>query len=133
MAPPTILPLYAGLLGILFLALSVNVIRLRRRLRISLGDGGGQHLARQIRAHGNFVDYVPLVLALLLLAELGGTRPWLMHLLAASLLAGRLLHAWCFVFAGGAAGLWVAAMTLTFIALGGSALTLLAVAIQIRP
>jgi sulfate-transporting ATPase len=33
-------PLYAALLGILFVLLSVRTLRLRRRLQVAVGDGG---------------------------------------------------------------------------------------------
>ena len=66
----TITALYAGLLALLFLALSINVIRYRRGEQVSLGDGGKRKLARGIRAHGNFAEYVPLVLVLMSIAEL---------------------------------------------------------------
>ncbi|SMF74836.1 hypothetical protein SAMN06265365_13148 [Tistlia consotensis] len=130
MTAPTIVPVYAALLGLLLLALSINVIRLRRRLRVSLGDGGDARLARPVRAQGNFVDYVPMVLLLLLLAELGGGPAWLLHLLAGSLLLGRLLHAWCFLFTETAPALRIAAMALTFVALAGGSSELLLLALR---
>jgi uncharacterized membrane protein YecN with MAPEG domain len=36
---------------------------------------------------------VPILLVLLLLLELGGSRPWLLHGLGAAILLGRVLHA----------------------------------------
>ena len=38
---------YAGLLGMLFFALSLNVIRRRRSERIGLGHGGSERLCHQ--------------------------------------------------------------------------------------
>ena len=88
----TITPLYAGALAILFLALSFRVVQLRMR-GVSLGDGGDQELLRRIRGHGNFPEYVPLILLMLAMLETGGvTPPWLLHLLGATLLVARLLH-----------------------------------------
>ncbi len=88
----TITPLYAGALAILFLALSFRVVQLRMR-GVSLGDGGDQELLRRIRGHGNFTEYVPLILLMLAMLETGGvTPPWLLHLLGATLLVARLLH-----------------------------------------
>ena len=68
----TITPIYAAVLGILFCLPSLNVVRARGATKISLGDGGDTVLSRHIRAHGNFVEYVPLSLILILLIEEAG-------------------------------------------------------------
>ena len=61
----TITAIYAALLGLLFLALSVNVVRTRRATRVSLGAGDHPLLERRIRAHGNFAEYTPIALILI--------------------------------------------------------------------
>ena len=58
--PLKIIPIYAALLALLFLALSVRTLRLRRRLNISVGDAGNTKMLRAMRAHANFAEYVPL-------------------------------------------------------------------------
>ena len=93
MTVPTITPLYAAPLGLFLLLLSVLVIRQRRRSGVALGDGASRPLLRAMRAQGNFVEYVPLTLLLMLLAELQSAGPLWLHLAGALLLAGRLLHA----------------------------------------
>jgi uncharacterized protein len=87
-------PLWAALLALLYLGLTAQVIRARYRTRTALGDGDDPGLARAIRAHANFAEYVPLTLILLILAELQGAWPWLLHLQGAMLLAGRAVHAY---------------------------------------
>ncbi|MGZ9080482.1 MAG: MAPEG family protein, partial [Burkholderiales bacterium] len=64
MGPGTMIvtPLYAALLGLWLLVLSLRVVQQRRAARVSLGDGGNTALQRAIRAQGNFVEYVPLAL-----------------------------------------------------------------------
>lgn len=62
-------PIYAALLSLLFVALSIRTLRLRRRLSVSLGDDGHSAMVRAIRAHGNFAEYVPLGLLLIAGAE----------------------------------------------------------------
>ncbi len=84
--------LYAGPLVIFYIALSIRVVMGRYRYRISLGDGGNEDLARRIRTHGNFAEYVPLGLLVLLFAELEGASVFLMHALGVMLLAGRVFH-----------------------------------------
>ncbi len=86
--------LYAGLLALLLVVLSVNVIRLRWRYRQGLGDGGHAALARAVRVQGNFIEYAPLGLILVGLAELAGYHAWVVHGLGAALVAGRAAHGW---------------------------------------
>lgn len=88
-----IVSLYAGLLGLLFAALSYRTLRMRRRLRIAIGDGGNQAMTRAMRVHSNFAEYVPLSLLLIYFAELGGASPVFIHALGISLLLGRIAHA----------------------------------------
>ncbi|SEK40256.1 hypothetical protein SAMN05443999_101360 [Roseovarius azorensis] len=89
----TITPLYAGLIGLLFVLLSVRVIAARGATQVSLGDGGERMLVKRIRVQGNCAEYAPIGLLLLAMAELQGAPGWVVHLLGLSLLAGRVLHA----------------------------------------
>ncbi len=88
----SIVPVYAAVLGILYLALTFTVIKNRYRLKVSLGDGGDEQMNRIIRGHGNFAEYVPMSLLLLAFAEIGGAGAVVIHLGGALLLTGRLLH-----------------------------------------
>lgn len=87
----TITPIYAGLLAIWFLALSWRVVQ-KRGKGINLGDGGDADMLRRIRGHGNFAEYVPLILLMMVMLELGGQKAWVLHALGATLLVARLLH-----------------------------------------
>jgi len=89
---PAVSAIYAALCALLLLVLSANVVRLRFRFQVGLGSGGQPVLGRAIRAQGNFIEYVPLTLLLLVLFELGGGVLWFIHLAGCALLAGRLLH-----------------------------------------
>ena len=84
-------PLYAGALALWFLVLSIKVIRYRGH-GISLGDGGDPNLQRLIRGHGNFSEYVPLILLMIAMLELSHYSVWLLHVLGATLLVARILH-----------------------------------------
>lgn len=84
-------PLYAGLLALWFLVLSMRVVQ-RRGHGISLGDGGDAPLLRRIRGHGNFSEYVPLILLMIAMLELSRVSIYILHALGATLLLARLLH-----------------------------------------
>lgn len=89
----TITGYYAALLALLLFALSVRVIQARVAARVAIGLGDGVRLLRASRAHGNFVEYVPIILVMMLLLELGGAAGWLLHALGSMTLAGRISHA----------------------------------------
>jgi uncharacterized protein len=85
--------LWAGLLGLLMLALAMQVVRTRVSEKVGFGDGGNPLMLQRIRVHGNFIEYVPMVLLLMLVLELNGTSAGALHAIGASLFAARLLHA----------------------------------------
>lgn len=91
---PLITGLYAGLSLLLVLVLAYRVVMVRRATRTGLGTGGSTALEQRIRAHGNAVEYLPMGLLAIALLELTGHAGWLVHALGASLLLGRVLHAW---------------------------------------
>lgn len=126
----TIVALYAGLLGLLYLPLAANVIRIRRADSISLGDGGNALLERRIRAHGNFAEYVPIALILIALAETGGGPPWLIHLLGIALVIGRALHAVALTSLTPRSVARVGGMVATLNVVGIAAATCLVLAVQ---
>jgi len=88
--------LWAGLLGILMLGLAGRVVNMRNSENILFGDGGNVVLLQRQRVHGNFIEYVPLGLVLLLILELNGASPLLLNGLGGSLFVARLLHAFGF-------------------------------------
>ena len=90
----TITALYASLAGLLLLFLSFRVVRWRRKLSVGLGDGGQENLLRAQRTQANFIEYVPIALILLAVAESQGLAGWLLQTAGAILMLARLLHAW---------------------------------------
>ncbi len=84
---------YAGLLGLLFIFLTLRIVRMRWKYKVGIGDGGEHVLAKAIRVHSNFIEYVPLALLLLYLVEMQQTSIVLMHALGAALFIARVLHA----------------------------------------
>jgi len=92
MAAP-ITAFYAGVIGLLLLALSYNVVRNRIRAQVSLGTGEDRGLEKAVRAQGNLTEYAPLILLLMALVEAGGASPWLIHGCGGLLVVSRVLHA----------------------------------------
>ncbi len=117
---PLITPLYAALAAAVMIVLSLRVIGTRRSHKVAIGDGADENLARRIRAHGNFTEYTPLVLVLILLLELGGAPAWQLHALGSALILGRIVHAWSLTAHSGNGRL--IGMTLTFFVLAAGAL-----------
>ena len=84
--------LYSLPLIAIWLILWTRVSGARSSLNISFGDGGNLALLQKIRQHGNFIEWVPLTLLLMVLAEAQGTAsPWL-HAAGALLVIGRIAH-----------------------------------------
>lgn len=108
---------YTGILGLCYMYLSGLVIRARIKGNVSLGDGGNDELSRLIRAHSNFVEYVPICLIQLACLEINSSMSWLLHLCAIALLIGRLLHAYGLRHHAGANWQRFWGMVLTFTAL----------------
>ncbi|RTE87626.1 MULTISPECIES: MAPEG family protein [Gammaproteobacteria] len=85
--------LYAGLLALLLIVLSVRIIRERWIHRVGIGTGEAKSLEIAVRVHGNFVEFVPFCLILLALMELAGASPQLLHGLGGLLFVARISHA----------------------------------------
>ncbi len=86
--------LYVGLFGLMLIFLSLRVSFVRRDERIALGDGDNIALRRRIRAQGNFIEFVPIALLLLVLAEHTGMGSLYIHIFGIILLAARVAHAY---------------------------------------
>ncbi|HEX4857802.1 MAG TPA: MAPEG family protein [Usitatibacteraceae bacterium] len=84
---------YASLCALLIVVLLLLVVRLRRQLKVGIGDGGHRDLARAIRVHANAVETVPLFLILLAIYEHnGGGAAWL-NAFGSVFLIARIAHA----------------------------------------
>jgi len=85
--------IYAGILGLLLVILSFNVMQNWMRV-----TGEGQQTDRAMhraeRILSSFVEYVPMALILLALIELKGTPSLVLHALGITLVAARVMHAY---------------------------------------
>ncbi len=84
--------LYAGLLTVLYIVLSAAVIRVRLRDKVGIGTGGSHALEVAVRSHGNFAEYVPLALILLITMDMVGASAMLLHGLGAALFIARISY-----------------------------------------
>src|SRR3972149_1580592 len=92
--PLAITAIYAALLGLMLVPISVRITILRAKTKIMFFDGGDPELGRAIRVQGNFTEYVPLALILIALVEWAGVPVWALRALGGGLLVARLIHAW---------------------------------------
>lgn len=116
---------FVGLFALLQLPATVAVGIRRINTDIMFLHGDDESLLRRIRAHGNFVETVPITLLAMAAADVSGAHDALLWTGGASLLAGRLLHYYVIVFTDARGWGRGTAMILTFaamIGLGGYAL-----------
>jgi len=85
---------YAAILALIFLALSFRVVQGRFTKRIAFGANGDDDMTKRVRAHGNFAEYVPFALLLLMFAEMQNVPIWSVHAAGIMLVIGRLSHIW---------------------------------------
>ncbi|MFT5573462.1 MAG: putative membrane protein YecN with MAPEG domain [Cryomorphaceae bacterium] len=87
-----ITPLFAALFGLIYIVLSLGVVRVRMGEKISLGQGSSAELEIAVRIHANFSEYVPLSLLLLWFLESISFNSTLVFYLGCTLLIARLAH-----------------------------------------
>jgi uncharacterized membrane protein YecN with MAPEG domain len=79
-------------LTLLALRATFDVISLRQRHKVSLGDGGHADLEQAIRAHANLVEFAPLALLGLGCMELNGVPTAVVGGVGALFVLGRIVH-----------------------------------------
>ena len=89
---PVITATSAAILGLIFAALSAWVITSRLQGGVLHGDGGEEGMTKRMRIHGNFAEYVPLILLLIGLLEAAGSSRTVVSILLLVLVVARLLH-----------------------------------------
>ena len=87
-----ITPIYAALLGLIFLILRTLVTIHRAKSGISILAEEDMVLAEKMRRFGNFVETAPLVLILMGFAEAAGANSLILHAIGGLLLVSRILH-----------------------------------------
>ncbi len=88
----SVTPIYIAILGLIFVPLTLRIGLFRFRNKVDIGDGGSDDLLRMIRCQANFVETVPLAVALLIVMELMGAGDTWLHALGATLVVARVCH-----------------------------------------
>lgn len=85
--------LYLGLLGFIYLKISMDTIKARKRHQVSLGHGENNEILGYVSAHSNFQAYVPMIGLLMYLYEISAlSYAPLIHAIGLTVLAGRAVH-----------------------------------------
>ena len=116
---------YAGLLALLYLVLSVRLVRARVAHRTTRSATTQAALERAEAAATDFAGSVPLALLVLVLCDLMAVSPYVVHVLGLLLLAARLVHAIDVSRRGPASTGSFAGITLTWLMILGAAALLL--------
>lgn len=85
---------FAAVTGLLLLVLSAQVVKFRLKYRKGLGVNDDPEFEAAVRAQANLVEYAPLGLIMLAIAELNGVSGALIYWTGMALVVGRILHAW---------------------------------------
>lgn len=88
-----IIPVTAGILGLIYFFLGMRVSKMRMDKQIGIGTGSNKTLNRVVRVHSNFIEYVPICLILLLIVQGLGANIWFILIMAILLIVARLMHA----------------------------------------
>ena len=89
---------FSSILALIFYKLSINIIRLRRKYKVSLGSSKKhKDLDQAIRAHGNLSEFLPIGLILLACLEVNHLPKIVVFMCGLFFLIGRYLHASSFL------------------------------------
>ena len=85
--------LYAGILGLMLLWLSLRIVAVvRAKGEVNYGDAGNPEYTTIVRGQANFVEYVPMIVILMALNEASGTSAAWLHGEGVAIVVARLLH-----------------------------------------
>ncbi len=85
---------FAAVLGLLLVALSARVVKFRLKFKKGLGVNEDRDFECAVRAQANLVEYAPLAILMLAIAELNGVPSGWVYIIGMGLVIGRILHAW---------------------------------------
>lgn len=86
--------IFLAVATLMYLVLTFRVFVLRDKTGIHLGLGESETLTRAVRAHGNFIEYVPLLLFIMWMLEYNIGDTWFVWLFGLTFIIGRCFHAY---------------------------------------
>lgn len=84
--------LYLGILGLMYVYISIETIKARGANKVSLGPGQNNEILHLVSAHSNFASYTPFFLMALFMLEHQTVSRYALHALALVFVLGRVLH-----------------------------------------
>ena len=72
--------------------LGARIAAVRKKFKVSVGDGGHDELLRRMRAQGNFIEHAPFFLILLAGLELSGANRLALGVIALVFILARIAH-----------------------------------------
>src|SRR5690554_5279245 len=84
---------FAAVIGLLLLVLSAQVVKYRYKYRLGMGVNDDPGFEAAVRAQANLVEYAPIALIMLAIAELNGVSGSFIYWTGMALVTGRILHA----------------------------------------
>jgi uncharacterized membrane protein YecN with MAPEG domain len=84
--------IYISIYAMIIVWLSINVINHRYKHKVSVGDNGVNELRIAMATQSNAIEYLPVAALLLLVLELNGAWPWLIHIFGIFMVVGRFFH-----------------------------------------
>ncbi len=83
---------YVVPLAVLMIVLWMSVTKTRAAMGVSIGNNGDTVLHEKIRRHGNFIEWVSVVILMMMIAEIRGANGTALHVAGILLVIGRAVH-----------------------------------------
>jgi hypothetical protein len=122
--PIQISALYAAIMGLFVIYMAKRVTDVRQVIKGQADESQKLSLNVARRAHGNAIEYIPIALILLALAEMNGWSVYWIHGLGSMFVLARFSHGYGFIKSAGKSSLfrfygivfsWVAIITLSIL------------------
>ena len=85
--------IYAIACALIIVWLSLQVIKVRHREKVNIGDGNCALLTVSMAAQSNAIEYIPITLLLLFALEFNDAHVMIVHAFGAALVISRAIHA----------------------------------------
>lgn len=82
----------AGAAALINIWLSIRIGAVRTAKKVSVGDGGDEHLIRRMRAQANFIENAPIVLILIAVIEAARPVNMALAIVAGLFILARVAH-----------------------------------------